>query len=307
MKSVATFIFSLIIYVIAASQVAQKDSSYKCVAHWKKGEEKVLLIKRMKVKIDSGKPEPAFTFSYEAFITILDSTKNGYKVQWVFHLPDDVKKSTPGLAEAMPVYEGLKMIFVTDRMGAFKELINWLEVKDVYVKMMEISLPKNLDDTAKAAIEKSKELFNSKEMVESALIKEIQLYYSSYGAVFTMAGSSHQASLSNPFSDEPIPAILSEKIIELAPQLDYVKISLDEQIDMEKASKLFEGLFRKMNIVEDSVLIKAKDLLSDLEIKEHDEYLVTQSTGWVRKVSHLRASRAGGISNEDSFIIEIKE
>src|SRR5689334_23291104 len=126
-KSVATFIL-VFIYAFAASQVTQKNSSYNCVAHWKKGEEKVLLIKREKVKSDSGNPEPPFIFSYEAYITVLDSTAEGYKMQWVFHLPEDVKKSTPGLAEAMPVYEGLKMIFLTDRMGYFKELINWEEV-----------------------------------------------------------------------------------------------------------------------------------------------------------------------------------
>lgn len=305
LKSIASFI-SLLIYTVASSQVTQEDSLYKCMAHWKKGEEKVLLIKREKEKSESGNAEPPFTFSYEAFVTVLDSTAEGYRMQWVFHLPEDVKKATPGLAEAMPVYEGLKMIFTTDKMGVFEDLVNWQEVRDAYIKMMEKSLPDNLDDTAKAAIKRSEELFNSKEMVESALIKEIQIYYSPYGAVFTITGTSHQTTLSNPFFNEPLPAIVSGKIIELAPKLDYTKITIAEKIDMENAYKSIEGLLKKMNIAEDSVMVKAKDLLSELEVKKNYEYLIIQSTGWIRRVSYKDTSKMAETISTDSFLIELK-
>lgn len=305
MKVTATLIL-LFIYTFGISQISLKDSSYNCIAHWKKGEEKVLLIERNKQSIRSGKAEPPFNFSYEAFITVIDSTDEGYKIQWVFHLPEEVKKAIPGFAEAMPVYEGLKMIFLTNNSGSFKELINWQEVKNAYVKMMEFSLPKNMDDSTKAALEKSNELFNSKEMVESTLIPEIQLYYSPYGAILTMKGRSIPSTFPSPFTDDLIPAIITEKITEISSQTDIVKFVIDQSIDLKNATSLFEGLFKKLNISDDTALVKANELLSQFEIKDQSEYKISPLTGWINKMSHQRIASNFNIRNEDSFLFEMK-
>lgn len=305
MKSVATLL-SLFIYALAFSQVDQNDSSFNCIVHWKKGEEKVLLIHRNKASYQSGNLKSDFNFSYEAFITVLDSSKEGYTIQWVFHLPEAVKKAEPGLAELMPVYEGLKMIFTTTDLGTFKGLLNWQEVRDAYVNMMEVSLPKNMDDKAKETLDKTKQLFSTKEMVEGALIKEIVLYHSLYGAMLTTTGSIRQTSLPSPFSADSLPATITQKITELAPQLDYVKISIDQQIEMGSAGKIIEGLLGKMNIPQDSVVVKAKELLSEFEIKDHSEYIVTQSTGWIKRLYYQRTGKTSEMSRKDSFIIEIE-
>lgn len=99
------------------------------------------------------------------------------------------------------------MIFRTSETGEFKELINWQDVRDSYIKMMEISLPKKMDSTAKIALEQSKAIFNSKEMVESSLIKEIQVFYLPYGNTFTTNEINATTQLPNPFAGEPLPAL----------------------------------------------------------------------------------------------------
>lgn len=304
MRQVFTLVF-ISIYFFGLAQ-PHTDSIFICKAHWKRDEKKILLIRREK-EDHSADEKPAFVFSYEAHITILDSSRAGYKIKWIFHLPEDVKKATPGLAEAMPVYEGLNMVFTTTTDGDFEELINWEEVRDAYVKMMEVSLPKNLNAEQQKAVEKSKELFSSKQMVESALIPEIQLYYSPYASIFTLKGSSRQTSLPNPFSSEPIPAVLTEKISELPLDNAYIKTSVDRQIDKLNGSKIFEGLFRKMGIPEDSVLTKAKNILSDLVILEHTEYLINRSNGWIAKINSQKTAKIAQSTKIDSFTIEIKK
>jgi hypothetical protein len=306
MKLSAIFI-SIFICSFASAQGNKNDTSFNCIANWKKGEEKVLLIGRDKKSYQSGVLKSDFNFSYEAFITILDSSKEGYTIQWVFHLTEEVKQANPGLAESMPVYEGLKMIFTTTDLGTFKELLNWEEVRDAYVKMMEVSLPKNMDDKQKDAVNKAKELFNSREMVEAALIKEIILYHFLYGGSFTTNGSKQKTSLPSPFSEDSLPAILTTKITEISASPDHVKIITDQQIDIANSGKLFESIFRKMNLPEDSVMTMSKEMLSQFEIEDHSEYLVSRSTGWINKLEYQRTGRTNQMESRDSFIIETKK
>lgn len=304
-KLTATF-FLFFTYSISISQIITKDSSYNCVAYWEKGEEKVLLINRMTQNIKSGKEEPAFNFSFEASISILDSTKEGYKVQWIFQLPEKVKKAEPGLAELMPVYNNLKMVFLTDELGSFKELINWQEVKDAYIKMMEVSLPKNINDSTRKNIDKSYDFFNSKQMVESSMIKEIQLYYSPFGSNFSVSAKTTPTALPSPFSEESIPATITEKITEMSQLSDHVKFVTDMNIDLANASALFEGIFRKLNIPDDSVTVKAKELLAEFEIKDHTEFYIVPSTGWIKNVNYQRISRSFQTTKKETIVFELK-
>lgn len=305
MRSITTLLF-LFFYTCGGCQVNPTDSSFTCIANWRNGEEKIFAIQRNKENVRSGAMEPPFTFNYEAVVTILDSATEGYKIQWVFHLPALVKKMNPGLAEAMPVYEGLKMIFLTTKEGAFVELINWQEVKDAYVKMMEVSLPPNPNDETKAAIEKSKELFNSKEMVESTMIPDIQLYYSPYGSVFTQKGTSAAGTFVTPFSEQPLPCIISEKIIDIKPEQDLIRFSHHQKMDKGNTGTLSDDLLKKLGVQDDSVLLKTKEIVADLELTDQREYLITASTGWIGSATFKKIAKSADRINKESFTIVLK-
>ena len=290
----------------AFAQVNERDSSFVCNAKWKRGEQKTLLIRRIKRDYERDSVKSTFAFEYEAAITVMDSSKDGYKVQWVFHLPAKLKEANPQLAQSMPVYEGLKMIFTTTNSGTFKELLNWEEVKDAYVRMAEVSLPPKPDDKQKEVMDKTKEMFNSKEMVEGTLINEIQLYHVLYGASFTTKGHTEQSSVPSPFSADEIPATIESKIAEMSAPKDYVNIVTDQKIDMIDAGKIIEGFIRKMGLPEDSVMKMAKDLLAKFEINDHRGYTVTASTGWISKVVYQRTVRSNDMKKTETYLIEMK-
>jgi hypothetical protein len=302
MKSAATLIL-LFLYHVASTQ---PDTSYNCIARWKKGDEQVILIKHTVEKGWAGKPDPAVELSYEAHIQVQDSTKDGYTIKWVFHLPLEVKKANPLIVLAMPVYEGLKMIFKTDRNGTFKELINWQEVKEAYIKMMRMSLPRNMDDSTKKAIEKSNALFNSKEMTESALINEIQLYHAPFSILFTLKGNKFPAQFPNPFASEPIPAVVSEKLLSLSTKTDNVSFSIDQDIDLVNATSFLKGMLKKMDIQDDSLAVKAGELMANIEIKDHREYQFAPSTGWLKKLVFKKTAVTDQFSKIESFVFELK-
>jgi hypothetical protein len=64
------------------AQTKTKDTTQSCVAYWHKGEIKNYTITHTKEKIDNGKPISKAVFNYDAVITVLDSTKEGYTLQW---------------------------------------------------------------------------------------------------------------------------------------------------------------------------------------------------------------------------------
>lgn len=305
MKFIATLLF-LFCYIAGYGQLKPADSSFTCKANWRKGDEKSFSIQRTKENILSGTTQPPFTFTYEAVVTILDSTAEGYKIQWVFHLPELVKKTNPELAAALPVYEGLHMIFLTTREGAFVELINWQEVRDAYIKMMEVSLPPNPDAETKAAIEKSIALFNSKEMVESTMIPDIQLFYSPYGTVFTQKGTTAPGTVLTPFSEEPLPCIIAEKITEIIPAQGLLRISQDQKMDKGNTDKLSADFLKKLGVQEDSLLLATKEILAKLEMKDHREYLIAPSTGWISSAIFEKMVTSADRMNKETFTIVLK-
>lgn len=300
-------IFTLLVASPVFSQKIHKDSSVNYIANWTKGENKIYYIIHNKESYELGKLKSEFNFSYETHITVLDSTKNNYTIQWVFHLPENVKETNPKLADSLPVFEGMKMIFKTSKIGQFKELINWQEVKDSYIKMMEFSLPGKMDSAAKSALEQSKSLFNSKEMVESALIKEIQLFYLPYGNTFTTNEVKAKTQLPTPFDSKPVPALETNKITELNPEQDYFMLVINQDIDKLDAQKFFEELLSKANMDSGIAVVDARKFLETFEIKDHSEYKFIPSIGWPKRISYERIVKNEKIKQTDSYIIDMKE
>ncbi|HNU79064.1 MAG TPA: hypothetical protein PKM75_11925 [Prolixibacteraceae bacterium] len=302
MKSAAT----LILFLLYNFASAQPDTSYNCLARWKKGEEKIILITHSVENNREGNTEPPFEISYEAHIQVTDSTEEGYTLKWVFHLPQEVKKANPLMVLAMPVYEGMQMIFKTDRNGVFKELINWKEVKDTYLKMMMVSLPRNLDDSTKKAIEKSNEMFNSREMAESSFINEIQLYHAPFGTFFTLNGNTFPASFPSPFTSEPIPALVSEKLLSLSKTADHVSFNIGQDIDLDNATSFIKGMLKKMDIPDDSLTVMTNGLLSTIRMKDHRVYQFSPSTGWLKKLVFQKTAVTDQFNKKESFVFEMK-
>jgi hypothetical protein len=171
----------IIISLPGLSQSASSDSSADCVIHWRPGEKKTYSIVHERSADGESAASTPFRFTYETQVSIIDSSSQGFTVQWQFKLPDDFNKTNSGVAEVLPVYNGMKMIFKVAEKGEFITLLNWEQVRDAYVRQMELSHPAHPDSTMLASMTAAKKMFGSKEAVESSLIEEIQLFHTLYG------------------------------------------------------------------------------------------------------------------------------
>ncbi|MBS1602409.1 MAG: hypothetical protein JST42_07045, partial [Bacteroidetes bacterium] len=114
--SAAILFFSGYSQTFAHSQPGN-DSSVNCIAFWKMGDTKVYSIVHEKNTTTDGVKAAPFRFAYEAWISVIDSTAKNYTIKWVFHLPEAVTILRPALADSLPVYNGMQMIFRVTDMG----------------------------------------------------------------------------------------------------------------------------------------------------------------------------------------------
>lgn len=287
------------------SNQIKKDTTQSLIAHWKKGETKTYSITHTKISSESGKPTNV-TLTYWATAKVTDSTSDGYTVKWNYILPPS-GLNVPHANEIYEFFKGLNIFFKTSTTGQFEGVDNWQELKDHYVKMLELTIPPKNDGKVDSALEKVKQMFNSRQMVEGTMAKEIMLLLQAHGNSFSTKESITDASLPNPFIPvKPIPAVLSTKITEIKPQLDYFKIRISQSIDKDGALGLFESVFDKMDLPKDSVIAKAKEMLSNFEINDNCEIKAMLSSGWVTSLLYTRTVNSEMITQKDSYFIEEK-
>jgi hypothetical protein len=297
--------FILLAFIPFFSGYSQ-DSIASCIAYWKLGETKIYSIVHEKNTIDSVGKNSTFKFGYEAWVTVIDSAAKSYTIKWVFHLPKQAT-ITPALSDSLPVYNGMSMIFRITNLGGFIELLNWEEVRDSYIRMMELSLPKKMDSTAAAILQSSKNLFHSKEMVESALIQEIQLFQIPYGYKFSIVEATAKTEIPNPFGGDPFPAVQTFKLTELDPKKDEFTLAFDMRIDKGNLKGMIDSLVKKMNIKEGQEMQAAKEQIGSFDLHDFSEYHFIKSSGCIRRLYYKRTTVLAGATRTDAYTITLKD
>ncbi|MBS1661760.1 MAG: hypothetical protein JST68_12005 [Bacteroidetes bacterium] len=305
MKAIKTLLL-LIITIQGLCQYKTADSAVDCVIHWQPGAKKTYSI--IHEKSTTGGPGNAapFRFVYEADVTVIDSSAQTFTVKWEFRLPDDFKMAHPRLSDSLPVFNGMSMIFKISKMGAFVTLENWEQVRDAYVKQMEISLPRKQDSFALATMKAVKEMFNSKTTVEATLVREIQLFHTLYGYRFTTREASESTQLPNPFGGEPFPAYQTYQLTNLDPAKDAYTIVFRLKMDTANLNKISDPLFEKMNIKDNASLEEARKQLKNYNIQDFTEYRFIKSTGWVSRLFYERSVTNGVTKQSDFYTISLK-
>jgi len=282
------------------------DSSVSCIAYWKLGDTKVYSIVHEKNTINTGSKTAPFKFAYEAWISVTDSTAKSYTIKWVFHLPEAVTIFRPALADSLPVYNGMQMIFRVTEMGAFAELLNWEEVRDAYSRMLELSLPQKKDSTMAAILQSTKNLYNSKEIVESSLIKEIQLFHLPFGYKFTATEVGAPTEIANPFGGQPLPAIQTTRIAGLNLKKDSFTLVFNLLVDKANTKSIIDSVIAKMNIKDDYEMQAAREKYASFDLHDYSEYHFIRSSGWLRRLYYKRTVAIAGTTQDDAYTITLK-
>ena len=281
-----SLIFILLAFTFSAwsQEPSSEDSSAACITYWKKGQTHIYTILHEKRNPLPDMPDTVFHFSYEAAVSVLDASDSDYTIKWVFHIPRGINA---GPLDSLPFFEGMQIVFRISNEGAFRELLNWEEVRDNYSRIMNFP----------------KESFDTREKVESTLIREVELFHLPYGYKFSTTKVSSNTQLSNPFGGSPLPAIQSYQITTYDPLL--FTLVIEQNIDTATLNSTMGTRLKKITDARQRQI--KKEQLTRLELSDHSEYRIIRYTGWLRHLYYKRAAVGGGITQSDAYTIDMKQ
>lgn len=126
----------LLFIIFSSSLVAQinlQDSTVQTIGYWDIGEKQSYTITETKVKTKQTDTISSDFFKYDVDVSVIDSTKDSYTINWFYHnisfqTKDTIRKKLNSIVENMNVK------IKTNELGVFQEVINWKDIRDYIFK-----------------------------------------------------------------------------------------------------------------------------------------------------------------------------
>lgn len=298
-------------YTFAYGQNSVTDSTATIVSHWKKGEEINLALLKQRSKFKGSQLLSDEGSTYEATITILDSTQEGYTLEWIYRNFKLKNPSTPPLVESIfKLLEGMEVKYTTNKLGAFTSLLNWQDIQEIGLKKIDSIFGKIKDPQAIALSNQAKSMFNSKQSIELMAIKEVRLYHSLFSRaqyelklneVLKIA-----TQLPNILGGDPFPAFLTIEMTALKPEENYCKIQTFRTLDEEKTTKILFAYFTKTAKETGAPAPTEKDLPL-IKISEKNEFEVDLKSGWLTRIYNKNEVQSADLKQIDLCEIRLQK
>ncbi|MCB0442963.1 MAG: hypothetical protein KDC50_02835, partial [Flavobacterium sp.] len=249
--------FILFLFLLSLIGNSQTDSTKVAfVSYWSVGDSYDFNITKITKKWDKDNQVKEDKKEYQANFTVVDSTADSYTIRWSY--ANELKKNyqiPDELAEKFAKYSVTEIIYKTSEVGDFVELVNWKEISKNMQNMFGDLIAvlgkedKNLKKQLEEALNPMLELYNSKEGIESLVLKELQYFHYPMGVEFDY---------SEPFLyDDELPNLLGGEPIKGKGKLTFTNVNLEEgfcimkqelTLDPEDTKKLILDVFKRMNI-----------------------------------------------------------
>jgi hypothetical protein len=302
--------FIAVIFLLAASntlyaQTKQKETKLDCVAHWKKGEERTYLLTRNKSKIVSGNPVKSEDFLLDIKVSVLDSSAKGYTINWEYAVPREIEND-PLKSGAASLIAGMKFLYKTDEAGSFTELVNWEEVRDFYAGMLKAQFQGRNDSVLQKIMDQTLAMFQTREKVESVMIREIQFFHGPYGITFSTKDTSIQSQIMVPVTNTLMPALHHWRISEAAADGENFKLVITQQLDSVGALKVIQEFFKNFDQSGKKEKEDVRKQLSSFKIDDYSEYQYVRSTGWLQAYYITRKVSTGEGGQMETYKMELR-
>lgn len=121
-------------------QINIADSTAQVITYWDKGEKQNYSVTTKKIKLKGTDTASKDITTYDVEITVLNQADKSYTIQWLYK---DIKTNSTNqtIQKLMNITKDMKVIFKTDELGAFTEVVNWKEIRD-YIQKATTSLSK---------------------------------------------------------------------------------------------------------------------------------------------------------------------
>jgi hypothetical protein len=287
------------------SQINIADSTFQAVTYWNKGETQQYDFKNQKIKIKGADTTSKETTTYNVEVLVLDSTEKTYTVQWTYKniITSD---PNPAIQKLTTMNKDMKVIFKTDEVGIFLEVVNWKEIKDFISKALQ-TITKDFDKVPemKNVFAQLEKMYSTKEGIENGAIKDIQQFHSFYGSKYKLGEVIEgKLQLANMFGGKPFDADFNVYLDEINQEDNNVILRSAQEVNKEQ---LTNETFAYMLKMAENMKVK-KPERSDL--KDLKNEILTASrihgSGWIVYSVKTTTVNSGDITSIEECEIEIK-
>lgn len=296
---------ALMLVQFAFAQINKADSTVQVIGYWDKNEKQSYSITVNKYRVSGTDTSHRKSSSYEVAVTIVDSTANSYTIEWEYDYTAFLGDSIPQpVKDAIPQ---LKIIIKTDEMGAFKEVVNWKELRDYWVNMLDVSLAQvRQTPEAKKILNETLKLFSTKEAIEGVGIKDILQFYTFHGGNYKLGEElTDTQQLPNFMGGKPFEAEVTVLLDDIDFEDDNSILRISTVVDPEQLTK---ATFDLLKSTAAKTGLPPPDT-SDLPFLKNETQIASVihgSSGWVIYSFLTKEVSISGVVTVEERIIELK-
>lgn len=305
MKKKILTLFFLLIGITAFGQINMADSTVQVIAYWDKGEKQNYTITEEKIKLKGIDTTLVEKNSYDVEISVIEQTDSSYTIQWLYK-NFKTNSTSPIVQKLRGIINDMKIVYKTDELGEFVEVVNWEELKDYNQKIVS-QVAKEFEGTPEIdkVIGQTANIFATKEAFESASIKEIQQFHSFHGAKYKLNEDLEcQIKAPNVLGTEPFDCYLLVYLDEINEVDNNYILRMTQEFDSEQ---LTNAAFDYLTDIATNLKIAPpkRDELKDI-INEIQTASRIHGTGWIIYSVQTMTLNSDDVMSIEERIIEIQ-
>lgn len=299
------FLLLSLVTFASSAQINMADSTAQVVTYWDKGEKQNYTVTVEKLKIKGEDTTSKEYVSYDVEITVLKAEDKSYTVEWLYKNMQS-NNENPVIQKILKINNDLKVVYKTDELGIFVEVVNWKEIKDFIQEAMTI-LKKDYNeipgmDKVFNQIEKT---YSTREAIESVSIADIQQFHVFHGGKYKLAEQIElNMKVPNLYGDVPFDSQILVYLDEVNTDDKNFIIRSSQEINPEQLTNATFEYLTKM-----ATTLKTTPPKRD-DIKDLANQTLTASrihdTGWVIYSVQTKTVTSEDISSVEERVIEIK-
>lgn len=289
MRLKLTFILILLIGKTMNSQI-----SVQVVGYWGMNEKYEYKGSYQKYKVTGKDTVFESDMTYDITIKITDSTSNSYKVEWLYKNHKFKRGNKIAKLISNPT-DSVKVEFITDELGAFKEVLNMEELLSFYDKKFKTLIKESRDKELKKILIQVNKQFKNENFIKNNSYKDLLNFYTFHGAKYDLKKEYNaKMKTSNNYGGEPFDT--------------EVKVWLDE-IDSENNNFIMRS-YQKIDSIQlkNAVSKHLKAPLNKIPEITNETYIANRihGTGWTTYSILTREVNSDNSKSVEEYIIKIK-
>lgn len=310
MKFYSKLIIIIILFSSFSFSQIIDESTVQVVAYWETGEVYTYDLISLKEKTNGSEIESSNSSTVSFDFKILDETETSYEIEMLYHSlrieSDDILTS-----KLASLTDSLKIVAITNEMGAFQEVKNWKEIR-IYMNEAISILKDELNELNILSIDELNQIFNqfsklyqTKESIESQIIEDLSIFLTYHGGLYTREAIHSEIKSPNIYQpDKPFDTKVRLKVERIDEDDNTFNIYMLQEIDSDQLKEASLEFLKKIadesgNPITDN-LEKAR-FLNETEITS-----IIHGSGWPIRIEYSKTVDVQDTRNLETKLIMMR-